>query len=292
MPFSQRLKAEILLVATTFIWGATFVIVKQALRDASPLVFLAARFTLAGALLFIILGKGKIASKSLGPAFVLGILLFLGYFFQTWGQEYTTPSKCAFITGFSVILVPLIEMFRGASLSRASLAGAFLGLGGIYLLVLPSSIHAVNRGDVLTLLGAVGFAIYIVLVDVYTHRHSFTHLAPMQILIVGGIALVGLPLDPGRKLHWTAGLMFAIVVTAVFATGFAFAVQIWAQRYVPAAHTALIFALEPVFAALTSYSVLGERLGHRVLLGSALILAGMVVSERWGPSQTVIDKHG
>lgn len=278
---SLRSKAEILLLVVTFIWGATFVIVKQALNDASPLVFVAARFIVAGALLFLFVGRGKPDRKALIPAFILGVFLFLGFFFQTWGQEYTTPSKCAFITGFSVILVPLIVALRGAPLRRASLIGAFLGLAGIYFLVSPSTIQGVNRGDVLTLAGAFGFAIYIVLVEVYARRFSFVDLAPAQILIVGVLALVGLPFDPGRKFHWTAGLAAAIAVTAVLATAFAFAVQNWAQKYVPAAHTALIFAFEPVFAALTSYAVLEERLGNRVLLGSALILAGMVVSECW-----------
>ncbi|SRR5579871_37809 len=291
MPLSHRLKAEILLVTITFIWGATFIIVKEALNDASPLVFLAARFTLAGVLLFFILGRGRVTSKVLRPAIVLGFFLFLGYFFQTWGQEYTTPAKCAFITGFSVILVPLIVMFRGSPLGRPGFAGAFLGLGGIYLLVLPSGLRAMNRGDVLTLLGAIGFAVYIVLVDTYTHQYSIIQLAPMHILTVGGLAMLGLPLDPGRRLHLTPGLILAVAVTAIFATSFAFAIQIWAQRYVPAAHTALIFALEPVFAALTSYWVLGEQLGHRVLLGSALILAGMIISEGWGSSQAGTDRR-
>ncbi|HEX5481512.1 MAG TPA: DMT family transporter [Terriglobia bacterium] len=278
---SIRSKAEILLLIVTFIWGATFVIVKEALNDASPLVFVAARFMVAGVLLFLILARGKPDRKALVPAFVLGIFLFLGFFFQTWGQEYTTPSKCAFITGFSVILVPLLVAARGAPLRRASLAGALLGLAGIYFLVSPSAAEGINRGDVLTLVSAFGFAIYIVLVEVYARRFSFVDLAPAQILIAGLLACAGLPFDPGRRLHWTAGLAAAIAVTAILATAFAFAVQNWAQKYVPAAHTALIFAFEPVFAALTSYVVLGERLGSRVLFGSALILAGMVVSERW-----------
>jgi len=99
---------------------------------------------------------------------------------------------------------------------------------------------------------------------------------------VGVIATLAIPFSSSRTVHWTGGLVSAIVVTAIFATAFAFGTQVWAQQYTPPAHTALIFALEPVFAALTSRVVTNEHLGGKVLLGSALILAGMVVSEMWG----------
>jgi drug/metabolite transporter (DMT)-like permease len=116
----------------------------------------------------------------------------------------------------------------------------------------------------------------------YTRRFSFRHLVPVQILVVGLLAAAALPLNLDFRLHWTAGLIGALLLTAVLATGFAFSVQNWAQQFTPPAHTALIFALEPVFAALTSRLVLGERLGGKVFMGSALILAGMVISEVWG----------
>jgi drug/metabolite transporter (DMT)-like permease len=246
------------------------------------MAFIAGRFTLAGVALFLTLGWKKLDWRRLGPAAILGVLLFLGYIFQTWGLEYTTPTKCAFITGFSVVLVPLIMALMGVRLRVASVAGAILALAGIYFLVSPSGHGPVNRGDMLTLLGAVAFAFYIVWVGIYAERHSFIELAPAQILIVGFLAYLALPFDPARRLNLTTGLAVAIAVTAVFATAFAFAVQNWAQRYIPAAHAALIFALEPVFAALTSLAALGERLGTRVILGSALILTGIVLSEEWG----------
>jgi len=322
-----RTKAEAFLVVITFIWGCTFVVVKGALADASPLPFLAVRFLLAGFLLLAILGRGQVVRGTIFPGFVLGLFLFAGYLFQTWGLVYTTPSKSAFLTGFSVILVPLVLMlssFRkefnfppsrrslssgeageresshfhieadyrlhrrdGKSKSQeglglANILGAILGLTGIYLLVAPSGVGAVNRGDVLTLAGALSFAIHIVLVGHYTRKFSFLHLVPLQVLVVGLLSLAALPLAPNQTLHLTGRLVAAIMVTAVLATGVAFSVQNWAQQYTPAAHTALIFALEPVFAALSSWVVAGEHFGGRVLVGSALILAGMMVSEIWG----------
>jgi drug/metabolite transporter (DMT)-like permease len=276
---SLRFKAEVLLIAATVIWGTTFVIVKQALNEASPLVFMAGRFTLAGVVLFFALGWKKLDGRRLGLAVFLGGLLFLGYAFQTWGLEYTTPSKSAFITGFSVVLVPLIMAVLGVRLRVTSIAGALFGLAGIYFLVAPSGGDAINRGDVLTLLGAIAFAAYIVWVGIYAEKYSFVELAPAQILIVGLFAYLALPFDAGRRFNLTTGLAGAVAVTAVFATAFAYSVQNWAQRYISASHAALIFALEPVFAALTSLWMLGERLGGRALVGCAFVLAGIVVSE-------------
>jgi drug/metabolite transporter (DMT)-like permease len=279
---SQRTKAELLLVVTTFIWGSTFVIVKGALADASPLPFIALRFILAGLLMFWVMARGRLPRQTLLPSLVLGILLFTGYAFQTWGLIFTTPSKSAFITGSSVILVPLISLFHGYRLRAANACGAGLGLLGLYFLVLPSGVGAVNRGDLLTLFGAMAFAIHIVLVGTYSRRFSFLHLAPGQILVVGIIATLAVPFAPSCTLHWTGRLVFAIAVTAIFATAFAFSAQVWAQQYTPPAHTALIFTLEPVFAALTSRVITKEHLGGKAFLGAALILAGMVISEVWG----------
>ncbi|HEV2234603.1 MAG TPA: DMT family transporter [Terriglobia bacterium] len=281
---SQRAKAEALLVIVTFIWGSTFVIVKGALNDASPLPFLALRFTVAGVLLFFVLKCGSMDRRAIVPGLILGAFLFCGYIFQTSGLIYTTPPKAAFITGFSVILVPLIMLLQGARMNTANMGGGLLGLAGLYFLVLPSGLSAVNRGDVLVLFGAISFALHIVLVGKYTLKFSFQHLVPLQILTVGAISITALPFDRSLKLHWTGGLVLALAVTSILATAFAFSVQNWAQKYTPPAHTALIFALEPVFAALTSRFLTGERLSGKVLLGCGLILGGMVVSELWGGS--------
>ncbi len=277
-----RTKAEFSLALITAIWGFTFVIVKGALADASPLPFLAVRFMLAGLLLLVILGRGRVGRGTILPGSIMGVFLFGGYLFQTWGLVYTTPSKSAFLTGFSVILVPLIMMLLGQKLGSATLLGAVLGLSGIYLLVAPSGMSGVNLGDIFTLVGATSFAVHIVLVGRYTKRFSFLHLVPVQILAVGLLASLAMVIFPAQKWHFSARLAVAILVTAVLATGVAFSVQNWAQQYTPPAHTALIFALEPVFAAISSWLVVGEHFRGRTLAGAGLILAGMVVSEIWG----------
>ena len=193
---TQRTKAELLLVVTTFIWGSTFVIVKGALADAATLSFYCGALHPGGTADVWGHGAGRLPRPALLPSLLLGILLFTGYAFQTWGLVFTTPSKSAFITGFSVILVPLISLFHGYPLRAANASGAGLGLLGLYFLVLPSGVGAVNRGDLLTLFGAMAFAAHIVLVGTYTRRFSFLHLAPGQILVVGIIATLAVPFSP------------------------------------------------------------------------------------------------
>ena len=279
---NKRKQAELLLLLITFIWGATFVVVKQALRDASPVPFIALRFTAAALLLFVFLARGRVDPKAILPGSLLGLSLFLGYLFQTSGLVYTTPSKSAFITGSSVILVPILLLF-GASRPRPSnFIGGGLGMAGLYLMVMPEGSVSINRGDVLTLIGAVAFAVQIVLVGYYTPRFSFLDLVPVQILTTGVLASGAWSFDPGWRLHWTRGLIAAFAITAVLATAFAFSVQNWAQQYTPPAHTALIFAFEPVFALLASWVLLRQRLEGRAILGGTLILAGMIVAEVWG----------
>lgn len=234
--------------------------------------------------MFAFMARGRLPKATLVPSLLLGGVLFTGYAFQTWGLTSTTPSKSSFITGFSVILVPLIGFLRGQSMRAANFAGAALGLMGLYFLVMPSRMGPVNRGDLLTLAGAAAFSMHIVLVGIYTRRHSFLHLAPGQIMVVAILATLSIPFAPAASIHWTPRLIFAIVATALFATAFAFSTQVWAQQYTPPAHTALIFALEPVFAALTSRLVLNEHLGGKALWGAGFVLAGMVISEIWGGS--------
>jgi drug/metabolite transporter (DMT)-like permease len=269
-------------VLIAFIWGSSFVVVKAALNHAAPLPWLIARFSLAGLLLLGTLARGRLDRRSLRPGLVLGIFLFGGFAFQTFGQKYTTPSKCAFITGFSVILVPIIMAFRGQVMRFPNYASAALGLAGIYFLVRPARLEAINRGDIYTLWASVCYAGHIVLVGHYSRRYSFRHLVPLQIMGVALLAIAVLPLDRDHHVHWEPALLAALSYTALLSTGFAFSVQNWAQQYTPPAHTALIFALEPVFAALASLVFTGERLGGKLLLGSVLILGGMLMSELWG----------
>jgi drug/metabolite transporter (DMT)-like permease len=291
---ASRLKADLLLAFISFIWGSTFVVVKAALADASPLVFLALRFALATAVLLLVVGRrSRELEGGLARAGLLaGGFLATGYVFQTVGLQYTTPTKSAFITGLSVVLVPvLLALTFRRAVRHTTTAGVLAATVGLYLLTIPAGTFSINRGDLLTVFGALAFAAQIIVVGHYAGRFSFSALGLAQVAAALLLTVLILPgahwtaVEPAR-LVWSPWLVLALAITGIFATALAFSIQAWAQRYTSPTHTALLFSLEPVFAALTSYLVYGERLTGRGLTGAALILLGILVVEFRGPAPT------
>lgn len=292
----RKIQADLSLILCALIWGVTFVLVKGALSGASVFVFLALRFLLATLILLLIYGRElrTVGAGGLRAGMLIGCCMFGGYAFQTLGLVETTPSKSAFITGFSVVVVPLLlALFGSRRVSLWAWAGALAALGGLYFLAVPSSgLGALNRGDLLTLACAFLFALHIIGIGHYTVRYSPGALTLIQIattelfaaLCVPFFALTGIERP---RVLWTPGLIAAVVVTGIFATAFTFAVQVWAQRYTSANHAAIIFSLEPVFAGLTSFFFFQERLGARALLGAGLILGGILIAEVLGPATAV-----
>jgi len=298
---SRQIKADIALGLCTLLWGATFVVVKDALAYASVFAFMAARFVLAALLMAVIYHKAlrKLTGVEVWAGVQIGFLMFAGYAFQTFGLTRTTPSKAAFITGSGVVLVPvLMALFWGRRINRWVWAGALAALVGLYYLTVPLAGFAeLNTGDLLVFVCAVMFALHIIFVGRYSPHHSVGALSFLQVATTALLTLLALPgvvltgWEPLR-LAWNGELLAAVLVTAVLATGVAFSVQVWAQQSTPATHTAILFSLEPVFAALTSYAVLGERLGARALLGAGLILVGILLAELKGPAQAAADSPG
>lgn len=277
-------RADLALVGIAFIWGATFVVVKQALQDVSTLLFLALRFSLAA--LALTVAFRPLPSKFAQPGTLLrggvlaGLCLWAGYVFQTVGLRYTTPSKSAFITGLSIVMVPLF----GAALRRKlpaaiEILGVTAATAGLGLMTLNLDTLEVERGDWLTLWCAVGFAVHILAVGHYAPRVSFEALALVQIATAAGLSLGACWWVETSAIRWSAAVVAALAVTGLLATALAFSVQAWAQRHTTPTRTALIFALEPVFAWLTSFVLTGEVLSARAALGGVLILAGILIVE-------------
>jgi drug/metabolite transporter (DMT)-like permease len=146
-----------------------------------------------------------------------------------------------------------------------------------------------NHGDLLTLAAAGLYAVHIILVSEYTRRHSVAALSILQVAACGALACVATVAasvsgwEPARfDLRWE--LILAIGICSVFATAIAFATQMWAQQYTTPSHAAIIFALEPVFAVITSYLVIAERLNRRSMLGAGFVLIGILIAELLGPA--------
>jgi drug/metabolite transporter (DMT)-like permease len=281
----------LLLILIAFIWGSTFVLVKEALNDASPLALNSARMVVAAVLLAVFYRK-KIAvltKPALASGVLVGIFLYAGYAFQTSGLRLTTPSKSAFLTGTSSVLVPLfLVAIWHVRIHLWRVAGIFLALVGLFLMTVPggpgglADFANVNLGDLLTVGCAICFTFHVIFVGRASQRFPFEQVAFLQVGTAAILMTVSTPLLEHPYFHATPTVIAAILITGVLCTAVAFSIQSWAQQFTPATHTALIFTTEPVFAWLTSFIYLHERLGLRAGAGALLILGGVLISELLG----------
>lgn len=287
----MRSRAELALVFNALVWGATFVVVKDALRDITPLLFLALRFSLATlALLLLFRGRWKHARNrrtGIRGGAICGVFLFAGYVFQTFGLQLTTAPKSAFITGLSTVLVPLLAMLVYKTRPRiAELGGVTLALAGLSLMTLEGpALLAIEKGDLLTAICAVGFAAHIVTLGHYSQEGSFEWLSVTQLGTPAVLALSLFWWAEAPSFSWGPAVWGAIALTGLLATALAFTIQSWAQQYTTATRTALILTLEPLFAWGTSWVLTGETLSGRGIGGAALILAGILLVEMKPPQQ-------
>ncbi len=298
-PVSRSLKAHLLLVLVTLVWGVTFVQIKDALSNVSPLLFNAVRMTVAGTALLLIFRKHlRVTPAALRTSLWMGTLLWMGYEFQTAGLVYTTPSKSAFLTGVSVVLVPLfLALIWRRHINRWTSLGVLIALIGLYLLTVPNAgsgglLSGINKGDALTLGCAVAFGFQIIFMGRAMRSHPFEQIATLQACVAAVLMAVSVPLLEKPHVVWSPRVVIAILVTGLLATAAAFTIQAWAQQFTPPTHTALIFVLEPVFAWASSYLLLGERLGTRAGLGAILIVAGVLLSELKGSASRPSEELG
>lgn len=293
-PASGKNYADFVLIAITAVWGSTFLLIKDALGDVDPMSFLALRFGL-GACVLTLLARRKLLDRKLAVVGAsLGALLFLGFALQTWGLSSTTPSRSAFITGLSVVLVPLasILVFRRRP-SPPTMVAVLLAAVGLRIFTQSSApgASAYLKGDVLTVGCAVAYAFHITLTERYAARFPAIPLVAVQLWVVAGVSAASLPFVD-RHLHLSGALVGAVVYCGVVATAGAIGLQTWAQARTRAVRAAVIYSLEPVFTALYGALSGRERLTRTTLLGGGLILLAVLVSElggmqwrRWGASR-------
>jgi drug/metabolite transporter (DMT)-like permease len=270
--------ALIALVAVTAVWGVTFVQVKDAVAVYPLFAFLALRFgiaslTLAGPAAARLRGLGR---SGVGAAALAGGLLAVGYALQTLGLERTSVSSAGFVTGMYVVLTPLLALacFR-LRVGPAAWAGVALATVGLAML---AGVHGGSvSGDLLVLGGAAVYSLQIVLLERFAPRFDALAFTLIEMLVafagLGAIAVPQLAVPHG----WT--VWGALLVTGVFASALGFLVQTWAQRRTSATRTALVFTLEPVWAALFGYTLAGDRLGAAGWAGCVVIMAGIVLAE-------------
>jgi drug/metabolite transporter (DMT)-like permease len=278
---STSRRAELSLLLLAFFWGTTFPLVKIALNFCSPFLFLAIRFALATLIIWLIYSKriSFIDKAALKAGIILGILLFLGFAFQTVGLKYTAASKSAFITGLFVILVPPLSVLIVKEKPKFfSLIGVILAISGLWLMTRPKG-SEFGFGDLLTLFCAISFSFHVIYVQIYSRRFEFEKLVFVQLLTTTILSVPSMFLFERIRFVYDLDLLSAILVTALFATALGITIQNRMQKDTTATKASLIYTMEPVFAAIFSYLILGEILGLMGMLGAGLILSGMLCSE-------------
>jgi len=276
----SRRSAIASLVTACLIWALTFPLIKAVLPSISPLSFNALRFVLATPFVAPALRRARRQEWLAGG--MIGIFLAAGFAVQTIGLQYTSASRSAFITALYVPLTPIVA-FLGyrARPAALELAGLLLAVAGMFLLTRPDqAAGGINSGDLLTLACAVMFACQLVAVGHFARRFPLERLLAVQIAVAAAVSTLLVPLFESVRVVPSPFLYFAIAFEVLAATVLALRLQLGGQKELGETEAAIIFATEPLLAALASMVALGEQLSTAQWMGGVLILAGMLVPAR------------
>jgi len=286
---ARGIRAEIYLLLVALVWGTTFVIVKNGLAYMGAFYFNGIRFMLAFLVLALIFPSffRSLNRQLVISGVLVGLFMFVGYTFQTLGLKYTTATNAGFITGLSVVLVPLLyglmtRIFPGIG----SIVGVLLAGGGLYMMSFGTTgSFTPAYGDLLVLICAIGFALQIVLVSRYSPHFRAFPFTMVQILTVGVLSLLGGIMFEPVPASLNREVVLSLLLTAIPATAVAFLIQNAMQKHTTPTRTAIIFTTEPIFAAVFAHLYAGEILTSAIVGGGFLIIAGMLIAELWSKAK-------
>ena len=267
-------RAVMALIGASFLFGATFVVVKSALDGIAPLSFVAWRFLIGGLILTALaIPRGRMLWSH---GLLAGIALFAGFALQTAGLQYTSASNSALITGLYVVFTPfLAAIFARRAPSPWVVAGAAIAFVGVYLLTGVDGL-SLSTGDLLTVGCALAFATHIVVLAHYAHRHPVIPFTTVQMIVTAVLAFAAAGLFEGISLP-DRSVWGALALTGIGVSAGAYLLQIWAQTIVGASTAAVVLAAEPAFGVAAGWVVLGERLGLEGWIGAGLIVTAIYV---------------
>ncbi|HKI86011.1 MAG TPA: DMT family transporter [Thermoanaerobaculia bacterium] len=277
---SYRARARLALLFATVVWGATFVVVQEALADLGVFHLLVLRFTL-GVLLLLPFLKQWRSPGILRDGIAVGVALFAGYALQTLGLLWTTPSRSAFLTGLTVLFVPIVGTLIGRPRPRPGLwLAALIAIAGLWVIYRPAaSPTSFGLGDLLTLGCALAFACHVLTVEKVVHRQPARLLAVVQFSTVALLSSPSLAIHPLSARELTVRALIAVAITGALATAAALLCQLYAQRHLSATETAVLLTLEPLIAMATSIWVGAEAWSLSLGAGGALILVAMLLAQ-------------
>lgn len=278
-----ELRADLLLLSVAIAWGVTFLMVQDAINTTPVYAFLFFRFALASVLMFFIAYRylNEITKKTVLYGVILGTFLFSAFATQTFGLLYTKSSIVAFITGLNVICVPFLGylIFKD-HVSKKVFIATIVAVIGLYLLTMSGAL-TIGAGEFLTLICALLFALQIIFTGKFSKEVNVYLLVLFQLITVSILSLAfSLTLDDVTfNLNYDYAFFKAVLITAVFATVYAFLIQTYMQQFTTAAKTAIIFTMEPVSAAIYAYLAVGEVLSSIQLIGAILIILATLIAE-------------
>lgn len=299
----MRLKADLTLLLISIIWGSSFVAQRIASQMGSVYFFNGARYLIAAlAVLPFALraGRNGTSYSQSNPTcsrqqykwmLIAGVLLFAGSALQQVGMVYTTAGNAGFITGLYVVLVPfaLFFVWREKPHWMSVVAVVLAGVGAF--LLSTGGRFEVRAGDALELLGALFWTFHVIVLGKYASRFESMSFSAGQLVVCGVLNLcLGIAVEPLVNFNWQ--WMFAVAYTALFSLGLCYTLQVWAQRHTPPADAALILSLESVFAVISGWLLLNEKLVFIQIFGCLLIFVAVILSQfkEWN-SGTMDESH-
>jgi drug/metabolite transporter (DMT)-like permease len=281
--------ALLMLWITAAIWGFAFVAQRVGMEYIGPFTFNGIRFLLGSASLLpliLILQRRKKSQPKKAPfglygGLAAGIVLFAGASLQQAGMVYTGAGKGGFITGFYLILVPLIGIFIGQKVTRILWAGAFTALAGLYLLTVSGPL-ILEKGDLLILLSAFFWAAHVQLINRLVSDSDPLILSAFQFAVCGILSLITALFCETISVSALTQALWPLLYGGLISVGIAYTLQVVAQQHVHPAFASIILSFETVFAVAGGWLVLGEMLSMRNLAGCLLMLAGMLMVQLKG----------
>lgn len=278
---TKQLRADLMLIMITVIWGASYMLTKIGLQTLEPFNLTALRFIIAFIVSAVVFYKNilKADIETIKYAFILALILFAVFAAQTFGLKYTSASIAGFLISLAVVFIPIISsVFLKQKIEKNVLTGICLALIGTALLTLNSQLR-VGSGDLLCLLSALLFAVHVIVTGIFTKKVDSVSLSVLQLGFVGLLNIIFSLFTETTKLPSDRLTWFAILGLSILCTAVGYIVQATSQQYTNAVHTGLIFSLEPVFSAIYAYLILKEVLPTRGYIGAGILLLSVLVAE-------------
>lgn len=286
------------LILVTVIWGGGFVASDMALESMKPFQIMMVRFLLASVLMGVISrGQRKSEEKlkdragAIKAGVLMGVTLFMGFAFQIIGLQYTTPSKNAFLTALNVVIVPFIAfVILKKKIGAKGIVGAVMSVLGVALLSLNGN-FTVSLGDGLTLFCAVGFAFQIFFTSEFVKKYPASVLNTVQMFTAFVLSAISLMISGENDFYVTTQGWLSVLYLGVVSTTICYLLQTACQKYIDETKAAIILSMESVFGTIFSILILHEVVTVRMVIGCAVILAAVIISNMSETSEKIEDKE-